>query len=532
MTINKINIEVTLKEVGRLFDTELNLPSAVSKILKVLVLLITALVERVNQHKKDNNKLTELYRKSVLEKKKLIISNAKLKAENKKLKQELKKTKIKEINKAVNKPSSKQAEWEPKGVGNDNKGKPKRRGNKGRKGAGNKPKHKKITKTVQVTIENCPKCGKDLKKQRPLNSTYNRKIEDITDIAEPEVIEAKHDKKYCPDCKEVITAKSELALPKSDIGLNLTVLISYLWVTTGLPFPRIAKYLLDFFNVKISTAGLSSHVIRVSKIMNDVYDEILQDVKNGSTLYADETGWRIKGVNWWLWVFGTEDAAYYVIDPKRGGGVVLRILGEIFIGVLVVDGWSAYTRIICDQQSCMAHLLRKIRKFYKAYPELKDIARLYIKLRRIIKDGERLQEMRSKIEEEVFYRRYERLKTRLEELMQWPNPSEILTDVIKKVKKQQPRILTFVEHPGVPCHNNFGEYLIRIGVLKRKISGGSKSEKGAKAYAVLLSVYTTCKLRKISFSKFLKESLKHYIRTGKPLLLKEYSASIALDKAA
>jgi len=66
------------------------------------------------------------------------------------------------------------------------------------------------------------------------------------------------------------------------------VLISYLRVTTGLPFPRIAKYLLDFFNVSISTAGLSSHVIRVSKIMNDVYDEILQDVKNGSILYADK----------------------------------------------------------------------------------------------------------------------------------------------------------------------------------------------------------------------------------------------------
>jgi hypothetical protein len=80
-----------------------------------------------------------------------------------------------------------------------------------------------------------------------------------------------------------------------------------------------------------------------------------------------------------------------------------------------------------------------------------------------------------------------------------------------------------VEHPGVPMHNNYAEYLIRIGVLKRKISGGSVSVEGANAYAVLRSIYTTCRLRGISFRRYLKASLKHYIRTAKPLLIGAYS---------
>ena len=92
--------------------------------------------------------------------------------------------------------------------------------------------------------------------------------------------------------------------------------------------------------------------------------------------------------------------------------------------------------------------------------------------------------------------------------------------------------MTFVEHPGVPCHNNFAEYPIRIGVLKRKISGGSLSSEGSNAYAILLSIYVTCKLRGISFSKFMKESLKHYIITGKPMLLKTYKDISDLAKAA
>ena len=104
--------------------------------------------------------------------------------------------------------------------------------------------------------------------------------------------------------------------------------------------------------------------------------------------------------------------------------------------------------------------------------------------------------------------------------------------IIKKIAKEKKRILTFVEHPDVPCHNNFAEYLIRTGVLKRKISGGSLSPEGANAYAILLSIYVTCKLRGISFPKFMKATLIHYIKTGKPMLFKTYENISSLAKAA
>jgi len=451
-------------------------------------------------------------------------------AENQKLKDQIKNGKIKSVNKNANKPSSKQAEWDKKGVGNDGKGKKKGkgRGQKPRKGAGNRPKNVEPDRTEEATVDRCNLCGKDLTGQDPLESSNERIIEDIPDIVErPEVIKIEQEKKYCPDCKEVITAKSELALPKADMGLNSTILICYLWVALCLPFTKIKDYLKTFFGKDISTSGLSRHVIRVSKIMNAVYDEILGDINNAVTLHADETGWRVRGKNWWLWVFGTQDSAYFTVDKSRGSCVVRRVLGEIFFGLLVVDGWNAYLQLICEQQSCMAHLLRKIRKFRDAFPSLSSIVKFYVKLRRILRDGERLQTDREKLGEKVFQRRLKRLEKRLDDLLNWPNPNDILQEIIKKVKRQQPRILTFVEHPGAPCHNNYGEFLIRIGVLKRKISGGSVSAEGANAYAILLTIYVTCRLRGISFPKYMKESLRHYIRTGKPMLLDTYSAFFA-----
>ena len=462
-----------------------------------------------------------------------------LKAENAKLKEALISQKIKFVNRNANKPSSKQPEWEEKGVGNDGKGKKKRkgRGKKPRKGAGNRPKDIKPNRTEKAKVDRCSLCGKDLSDQEPLESTNERIIVDIPDVVEKlEVIEIEQEKKYCDECKEVITAKSELALPGADIGLNSTILICYLWVALCLPFTKIRDYVRTFFGLKISTSGLSRHVIRVAGIMKDVYAEILGDINNAVTLHADETGWRVRGKNWWLWVFGTQDSAYFTVDKTRGGSVVRRVLGEIFLGLLVVDGWCAYLKLICEQQSCMAHLLRKIRKFRDAFPHLSDIVSFYVKLRRILRDGERLQANREKLGEMVFRRRLNRLKERLEDLLNWPSPDHILEEIIKKVKRQQPRILTFVEHPGAPCHNNYGEFLIRIGVLKRKISGGSVSAEGANAYAILLSIHVTCKLRGISFPKYMKESLRHYIRTGKPMSLSTYSTFIAnnsdLKKAA
>ena len=456
--------------------------------------------------------------------------NSKLEDENKKLKEELKKQKIQSVNKDANKPSSKRPEWDKKGVGNDGKEKKKGkgRGKKPRKGAGNRPKNLKPDRTEKATVDRCTLCGKDLSDEKPLESINDRIIEDIPEPVErPEVIKVEQEKKYCPDCKEVITAKSELALPNADIGLNSTILICYLWVALCLPFTRIKDYLKAFFGKDISTSGLSKHVIRVSEIMKDVYDEILGDINNAITLHADETGWRVRGKNWWLWVFGTQDSAFFTVDQSRGSDVVRRVLGEIFLGLLVVDGWYAYLKIICDQQSCMAHLLRKIRKFRDAFPHLSSIVKFYVKLRRILRDGERLQSNRKKLGEAVFQRRLNRLKMRLEKLVNWPDPDDILQEIIKKVKKQQPRMLTFVEHPDAPCHNNYGEFLIRIGVLKRKVSGGSVSSEGANAYAILLSIYVTCRLRGISFPKYMKESLQHYIRTGKPMLLGTYSTFIA-----
>ena len=436
-----------------------------------------------------------------------------------------------DLNKAVNQPSSKQPEFN-KATGSGKKKKKRKKTHGGRKGAGNKQKlAPDIINHNHLTV--CPDCQTDLTTQA-VAATVKRIIEDIPNIPDKTVLSQEvQERKWCCTCNKLVSSTSEAALPRSDIGLRSLCLIAYLWVVSAISLPGITAFLNSFFRLRISTAGVSRMMIRLANIMLPVYDEILQDVKGGTIIFADETGWRVKGVLWWLWIFANKRAAYYWPDQLRGSVVVEKILGSVFAGVLVTDAWYAYMKIVCLKQTCMAHILRKIRTFRDAYPQYYSILIFYRKLRRILADGERLQVARQELGEEVFARRLGFLYDRLEQLLAWKKPNAILKEIIAKVARQAEHILTFVEHVGVPNHNNYGEYIIKKGILKRKVSGGSMSEAGVKAYAVLQSIAQTCHLRKISFLIFLNTSLIHYIRTGTPLLLREYeSQSLQSEKKA
>jgi transposase len=431
-----------------------------------------------------------------------------------------KKTKA-DINKAVNQPSSKQPEFNKKT--GPNKKKKRKKTHKGRQGAGNQSKPEPEV-TNHNSLDVCPECQTDLSDQ-PVTEVVSRIVEDIPPIPEKTIIsEEIQERKWCPTCNKIVSLASEAALPRSDVGLRALCLIAYLWVVSAISMPGITAFLNAFFRLRLSTAGISRMMIRLATIMLPVYDEILEDVKGGSIIFADETGWRVKGVLWWLWIFANKRAAYYWPDKKRSSMVVEKILGSAFSGVLVTDAWYAYMKIVCSKQTCMAHIFRKIRKFKDAYPQYYSVLVFYTKLRRILTDGEKLQSARQELGEVVFARRLALLKDRLKKLLAWKKPNAILKEIIAKVKRQSAYILTFVEHEAVPNHNNYGEYIIKKGVLKRKVSGGSMSEEGVRAYAILQSIAQTCHLRKLSFLRFLTTSLIQFIRTGKPLLLSQYEA--------
>jgi len=246
-------------------------------------------------------------------------------------------------NETVNRPSSKQPEWN-KDSGPETPPRRRKRKLGGRRpGSGNRSKtHLIPDRTVHNHLEQCPDCGTDLTDQAVLDA--NRRIIEDTEppAKQTTVTEETSDRKWCPTCRKIVSPKSELALPRSDIGLYAAVRMAYLWVVMALSLPNIQTYLSRFMRLAISTSGISSLMIRIADILTPVAEEIRQDVRIGFQIWADETGWRVRGVTWWLWAFANETSAYYYASPSRGSPVVTLILGKVFAGVLITDAWSAY----------------------------------------------------------------------------------------------------------------------------------------------------------------------------------------------
>ena len=73
----------------------------------------------------------------------------------------------------------------------------------------------------------------------------------------------------------------------------------------------------------------------------------------------------------------------------------------------------------------------------------------------------------------------------------------------KRLRKNEGRLFTFLDHDGVPWNNNTAEHAIKAFARFRELYDGQMSEEGLSDYLVLLSVQQTCKYRGVSFLKFL-----------------------------
>jgi hypothetical protein len=71
--------------------------------------------------------------------------------------------------------------------------------------------------------------------------------------------------------------------------------------------------------------------------------------------------------------------------------------------------------------------------------------------------------------------------------------------------KNRKELLTVLESPAVPLHNNGSEIAVREGVLKRKISYGTRSDLGKAAWENMLSIRDTCRKLKVGFFEYVRD---------------------------
>jgi hypothetical protein len=118
---------------------------------------------------------------------------------------------------------------------------------------------------------------------------------------------------------------------------------------------------------------------RSAKDHETTYQAILERLRAGSLIHADETKVAIEGADRYVWVFTNLEEVAFVYGNTREAKTPQEVLRD-FRGVLVSDFYAAYDGFDCAHQKCLIHLMRDINEDLR-FPEptvnIKDIAHKY-----------------------------------------------------------------------------------------------------------------------------------------------------------
>jgi len=100
-----------------------------------------------------------------------------------------------------------------------------------------------------------------------------------------------------------------------------------------------------------------------------------------------------------------------------------------------------------------------------------------------------------------------RLADKFDELFSTVTGYDALDERIAKTKAKKESLLMVLEHPEIPLHNNSAELAARKRVRRRKISFGTRSEDGTKAWDTFATLQATAKKLDISFFEYIYDRI-------------------------
>jgi hypothetical protein len=82
--------------------------------------------------------------------------------------------------------------------------------------------------------------------------------------------------------------------------------------------------------------------------------------------------------------------------------------------------------------------------------------------------------------------------------------SEVARKYQKRLQKYEDKLFVFLDRDGIPWNNNNAENAIKLFASRRNQIGSSFTEKGLQDYLLFLSIYQTCRIKHVSFLRFLR----------------------------
>jgi hypothetical protein len=304
----------------------------------------------------------------------------------------------------------------------------------------------------------------------------------------------------CCKCGKTFTPPE---YPETDnrYGDGLANWVVYQNVALGQNLSKVQRCLREVFRLDVPQPTVQRFKASVARRYDPTNIAILAELLRGPSLSVDETEARLRKEKAHVWVFAGLSGAYYEYrDSRNGQFLTERLKG--FDGVLVSDFFTAYDSIECPQQKCLVHLIRDMNEDVKSSPydvELKGIVQAFATtVRPIIETVDRYGLTKSRLQKHK-----SAAMGFVEAVGEHSVSSEAATKYQKRIKKYGYRLFTFLDHDGVPWHNNNAEHAIHAFARYRRFADGRLTKKSITEYLAILSVFQTCEYRGLDLLEFL-----------------------------
>jgi len=353
------------------------------------------------------------------------------------------------------------------------------------------------TETIEHTETNCPKCNHKLGK--PIK-VYRKIVEDIPEPTPVIVTEHLINHYKCKHCGKIIVPK--VKLPQGSFGYNLQTEIALLNVDSRLPLRKIKSILQRQYKLNMTDAHIYKMLRNIGNKLSCEYQNDIQLLRASPFVHADETGMRVDGKNYYLWVFTNGTTTIFTITKTRSKKTITEILGETYPGIIICDGWSAYSNYTNKIQRCWAHILREAKYLAKDFPLFKifyeRLCKMFAQIKILLKQPIKKRKPA-----------HDSLFEQLTKLIDCMESHREYKKLATKIRNGGKHWFTCLLHPNIQPTNNLAEQTIREPIIRRKIFGCLRNQKGANTFSILTSLIASWKQQKLDLFQTIKQNLQN-----------------------
>lgn len=308
-----------------------------------------------------------------------------------------------------------------------------------------------------------------------------------------------------PATGDIITAAHPNCPKEGILGPNLRSLITLLRERVKISEQQTIEFLGSLYGLEGIAAGtIEAELSRTANMIRADYDAIGEAINESGIKHSDETGQSLNGSNWCMYCFSTQQLTYFFSEEKKNASHIKSRLHDDWNKVLVCDGHSIYTWWHAKQR-CWGHATRKDKWLIEEKKtEERELLHEYISGTFNLSKG-------------ILAKSYPGihnlwdvmcLRNRLRNAIKYEWRDKKCQKAANYMENGFDDWFTFMLVPGVEPTNNLNERDIRKHVMKRKVSGAFRSERGLKNHCILLSVIETWRKREMNVYETLIERMK------------------------